>query len=191
MYPGQERIAFPLRDSMTESDVTQQAIGSDPTRALLRHLLATLAYRASKVLRDAPAGFDDFSISPSTRSPVLIVTHLGDLLEWALRTAKGEMVWRAAGSHGWNSDLERFFVALSALDEYFASGSPLVHSAETLIQGPLADALTHVGQLAMLRGVFGAPIRPESYGRAAIVAGSVGLDQPLPRREFDGDASVV
>jgi hypothetical protein len=61
---------------------------------------------------------------------------------------------------------------------------------EKLIQGPLADALTHVGQLAMLRGMAGVPVRPESYPRAEIVVGRVGIDQAAPRAEFDGDASA-
>ena len=165
----------------------------DTTRRLLRHVIATIAYRGSKVLRDAPAGFDTFSLSPSTRQPVLIVTHLGDLMDWALTAAKagGTFAWKASGSRGWSDDVRRFFASLAALDEYLASGQPLGNPAEKLIQGPLADALTHVGQLALLRGAAGAPIRPESYGRADIVAGRVGIDQAPPRREFDGDASVT
>ena len=62
---------------------------------------------------------------------------------------------------------------------------------EKLIQGPLADALTHVGQLAMLRGMVGAPVRPESFTGAEIVAGRISVDQAPPGREFDGDASAI
>ncbi len=79
--------------------------------------------------------------------------------------------------------------ALMALDAELAADRPFEGSEERMIQGPLADALTHVGQLAMLRGMAGLPIKPESYAGAEIVVGRVGLVQAAPRREFDGDAS--
>jgi len=167
-----------------------QNSGLENTRAVLRHIVATLAYRASKVLRDVPPSFAQFSSGPGTRRPVQILEHLGDLMAWGLRMAEREYLWRAEGSGDWNTELRRFFDGLAALDRFLASDAPLGHPAEMLIQGPLADALTHVGQLAMLRGAAGIPVRPESYARAQIVAGRVGLDQPPPAREFDGDASA-
>jgi hypothetical protein len=118
------------------------------------------------------------------------VAHLADLMGWALRAAEAEAKWRADGSADWKTEVRRFYDNLSALDRFLASGVPLSNSPEMLIQGPLADALTHVGQLAMLRGAANAPIRPESYARAEIVAGRVGLEQASPGREFDGDASA-
>lgn len=177
---------------MESTQHSVSATSSDATsRALLRHLVATLAYRAAKVLRDAPPTFGDFSLTPTSRRPTEIVAHLGDLLDWALWMVKGEYVWKAAGSRGWTADIERFFAALSALDDALVAHGPHGQRAEMLIQGPLADALTHVGQLAMLRGASGAPVRPESYARAEIIAGRVGPDQAPARREFDGDASAV
>ena len=164
---------------------------TDTTRALLRHLAATLAYRASKALRDAPPGFADFSIGPNSRTPVQILAHLADLMAWAARMAQGEFVWRADGSGDWDKELRRFFDGLASLDSALASDAALEQRmVESLIQGPLADALTHVGQLTMLRGAAGAAIRPESYPRAQIVAGRVGFDQATPGYEFDGDASA-
>jgi hypothetical protein len=164
----------------------------DTTRALLRHIVATLAYRAAKVLRDVPPEFADFSSGPHTRPPVQILAHMGDLMAWAARMAQGEYAWSADGSRDWNTELHRFFDRLEALDKVLASDLPLdPRNAELLIQGPLADALTHVGQIALLRGVAGIPVRPESYPRAEIVAGRVGLNQAAPGREFDGDASPL
>ena len=162
----------------------------DGERALLRHTVATLAYRAEKVLRDVPAGFADRRLAPGCRTPLEIVGHLGDLLEWAVRTAQGQMVWKAQSAGEWNADVSRFYAALAALDDYLASEMPLGHPAGVIFQGPIADALTHVGQLAMLKGLAGMPVRPESYARATIQAGRVGPDQSSERREFDGDASV-
>ena len=104
--------------------------------------------------------------------------------------AHGEYLWRADGSDDWDAEVNRFFDGLGALDQSLASQAPPENYVEMLIQGPLADALTHVGQLAMLRGAAGIPIRPESYARAEIVAGRVGLEQATPVREFDGDASA-
>lgn len=164
----------------------------DATRAMLRHLVATLAYRAAKVLRDVPLEFAEFSSGPNTRLPVQILAHMGDLMTWAGRLAQGEYVWSADGSRDWNTELQRFFDRLGALDKVLASDLPLdSRNAELLIQGPLADALTHVGQIALLRGAAGVPVHPESYARAEIVAGHVGREQAAPGREFDGDASPL
>lgn len=157
---------------------------------VVRHLAATLAYRASKVLRDVPAGFDHAAIGPSTRRPVQIVAHMADLMSWGLTLAHGESVWKAEGGENWNVEVERFFARLTELDHALSADGPFTGSLEKLIQGPLADALTHVGQIAMLRGMTGAPIRPESYARAEIVVGRVGSEQAPPGREFDGDASA-
>ena len=156
----------------------------------LRHALATLAYRAEKVLRDPPDGFASHRIGPRSRTPLEIVGHLGDLIEWAGALCAGEWTWKAASAGEWEADVARFFRALAALDARLAAGEPLGHPARQVFQAPIADALTHVGQLALLRGHAGAPVRPESYGRAEIVAGRVGREQPGPRREFDGDASA-
>jgi hypothetical protein len=168
---------------MSETRITDR-------RALLRHLAATLAYRAAKTLRDVPPGFDAFAAGPTFRRPVQIVAHMADLMNWGVHMVRGEYVWRAEGGDDWETEVRRFFDGLAALDAGLADTEPPENYTELLIQGPLADALTHVGQLAMLRGAAGAPVRPESYARAEIVVGRVGPDQAAPRREFDGDASA-
>ncbi len=154
-------------------------------RHLLRHTLATLAYRGSKVLRGAPDGFSAFRAFETTRTPGQVLAHIGDLLDWALSIAKGKQEWHDAPQQSWALDSQRFFTALSALDAYLASGQPLESPPEKLFQGPIADALTHVGQLAMLRRMVGAPVRGESYFRAEITPGRLGPDQAAPQREFD------
>jgi hypothetical protein len=111
-------------------------------------------------------------------------------MSWGVSLAHGESVWKAEGGDDWNVEVERFFARLSQLDHALAADDPFTGSLEKLIQAPLADALTHVGQIAMLRGMTGAPIRPESYARAEIVVGRVGSEQAPPGREFNGDASV-
>ena len=110
-------------------------------------------------------------------------------MAWGVSLARGGHEGKAEGSSDWRTEVDRFFENLSTLDRELASDG-FAGSLEKLIQGPLADALWHVGQLAMLRGMAGAPVRPESYARAEIVAGRVGLDQTAPRVEFDGDASA-
>ena len=160
------------------------------SRIMLRHLLATLAYRAAKVLRDVPIEFGQFQAGPATRRPVQIVAHMGDLMSWGIALARGEHVWKAEGSGDWNIEVNRFLDRLAGLDLALEAGTLPPGAEEKLIQGPLTDALTHVGQLAILRGLAGCPVRPESYARAEIVAGRVGLAQAAPVREFDGDASL-
>jgi len=159
-------------------------------RSLLRHALATLAYRAEKVLRDPPATFSGQRVVAEVRSPLEIVGHLGDLVEWAEQLAQGQWIWKAAGVGEWEADVERFYAALARLDARLAADAALGHPASVIFQGPIADALTHVGQLAMLRRLAGSPVRPESYGRAEIRTGRVGREQSTARREFDGDASA-
>jgi hypothetical protein len=136
-------------------------------RAVLRHVLATVAYRAAKVLRDVPPAFGQMTFGSTTRQPVLIVAHLADLMAWAVSLAQGEYVWKAEGGDDWDVEVRRFFGGLAALDRELANDARFRGSMDQLIQGPLADALTHIGQLSMLRGMAGAPVRPESYARAA------------------------
>ena len=154
-------------------------------RQLLRHAVATLAYRGGKALRGAPESFATFRIGDATRPPVKLVAHIGDLFDWALLMAKGKTAWKDSEPLPWNQEVERFFGTLRAFDDYLASDEPLHAPVEQLLQGPVADALTHVGQLAMLRRVAGAPIRAENYAVAEIVAGRTGADQAAARREFD------
>jgi hypothetical protein len=158
-------------------------------RTALRQLGATLAYRAAKVLRDVPPSFATFTCGESTRTPVRIVAHMGDLMTWGASIAKGGYEWKADGSDDWNREVDRFFDGLAQIDAALAA-EPFIGSIDKLIQGPLADALTHVGQIALLRGMAGMPVKPESYARADIVVGRVGREQSPPGREFEGDASV-
>ena len=157
----------------------------DGARALLRHAVATVAYRGGKAVRHAPAGFADFRSGESTRTPVRILAHVGDLYDWALWMARGEHRWRDSTPLPWNDEVARFFAALAAFDRYLAGPDPLGRPAEMLFQGPVADSLTHIGQIAMLRRLAGAPVRGENYARAHIEAGRVGAEQTAPRAEFD------
>jgi hypothetical protein len=154
-------------------------------REMLRHALATVAYRGGKALRDAPEGFAGLRIGDTTRTPAQILAHMGDLFDWALLMAKGEEAWRDSEPLPWAEEVGRFFAVLLAFDDYLASESPLATEAERLFQGPVADALTHIGQITMLRRSANAPVRGENYARAEIVAGCVGSTQSPPRREFD------
>jgi hypothetical protein len=157
----------------------------DPARQLLRHTVATAAYRGGKTLRGAPEHFAGFHIGDKTRTPAQILAHLGDLFDWALSIAEGKQAWHDSTPLPWNAEVERFFAALKNFDDYLASAEPLHAPAEGLFQGPIADALNHIGQLAMLRRLAGSPVKGENYYKAEIAAGCVGPEQPAPRREFD------
>jgi len=158
---------------------------TDPAREMLRHTLATLAYRGAKAIREAPDGFGDFQASPTSRTPSRILSHICDLVDWALSQARGKQVWTDTTPGTWADDSERFFVALRLLDDYLASAEPLGFDPGHIFQGAVADALTHVGQINFLRRMFGNPVRGENYFRAEIVTGRVESDQAAPRREFD------
>jgi hypothetical protein len=156
------------------------------SRELLRHSLATLAYRGGKAIRGAPTGFEDFSAGGKARTPGQILAHMGDLFDWALSFASGKEAWHNSKALPWDEQADRFFAALTAFDEFLASGAPLAASPERLLQGPIADAFTHVGQLTILRRLAGAPVLGEDYSVAEIKAGRVGKDQTPPAREFGG-----
>jgi hypothetical protein len=154
-------------------------------RDLLRQTVATLAYRAGKALRGAPTTFSDFSVGPSSRTPGQILAHMCDLLDWGLTMANGNEKWNVSSPAPWERDSARFHAGLDAFDKRLASADELGVSEYQLFQGPIADALTHTGQLTMLRRLAGAPVRGENYARADIVLGRLGSTQTAPRREFD------
>ena len=158
---------------------------SDPACQLLRHTLATLAYRGAKAFRGTPAEFARFRVGEKSRTPEQILAHIGDLLDWALSLAKGRQEWQASEPLPWEQNVGRFFSSLAALDACLASQAPLSGGSERIFQGPIADAFTHVGQISMLRRLAGFPVRGENYLRADVVAGRVGPEQTPARREFD------
>jgi hypothetical protein len=143
-----------------------------------------VAYRGGKALRGAPATFAAFKIGETSRTPAQILAHMGDLFDWALHLARGQQAWNDSAPLSWDREVERFFSALKAFDDHLASAESLGCSADQLFQGPVADALNHVGQLNMLRRLAGSPVKGENFFRAEIVAGRLGLEQSKPRREF-------
>jgi hypothetical protein len=157
---------------------------SDPKREFLRHTLATVAYRGGKALRNAPDSFANFTCGEGGRTPAQILAHMGDLMDWAFSMAMGQEKWNNATPLPWPQENERFFAAIKAFDDYLASSQPLAVTPEKLFQGPMADSLNHVGQIAMLRRLAGVPIKGENYSVATIAAGTVGAQQAAPKREF-------
>jgi hypothetical protein len=148
---------------------------------MLRHTLATLAYRGGKALRGAPKEFAGYG---SSRTPGEILAHICDLFDWALTLADGKQAWKNSKAQAWEADTARFFGLLEAFDRRLASGVPLGCEPEKLFQGPVADALTHVGQIAMLRRLAGCKISGENYFVAKIESGRVGAEQSAAVREF-------
>jgi hypothetical protein len=151
--------------------------------ALFRHFLAALAYRGGKCLRDAPEAFIHYDTG-NGRTPLAILAHMGDLLDWTLSMVDGQGRWKAGTPGTWDQETARFHEGLERLDRRLASGGPVQAEWPRLLQGPLADAMTHVGQLALLRRMAGVPVSNENYFLADITAGRVGPDQAPPRRPF-------
>ena len=154
----------------------------DEKREMLRHTLATVAYRAARALEGAPDHFAGFNAAG--RLPVQILAHMGDLFDWALNMAMGQERWRDTQPRAWAEEKQRFFESIQTFDAFLATGGPLHAPVEQLFQGPVADALTHVGQLAMLRRLSGSPTRGENFFVADIKAGQVGAEQPAPLKKF-------
>jgi hypothetical protein len=154
-------------------------------RDLLRQSLAVIAYRCDKILRDAPQSYVDFRAGHDSRTPVQILAHIGDLFAWALSIAKGRPGFHPSHPLPWPDEVQRFFDSLKSFDDYLASSAQLHAPPQKLLQGPIADALQHVGQLALLRRLSGTPVRGEDFYSADIATGRVGRDQSPPKFEFD------
>lgn len=145
----------------------------DLKRELLRHLLAAVTFRCGIVIRDAPENFAHFRAGDSTRSAGELLAHIGDLIEGSHYLMEGEFVRLQSSPQSWAEDAKRFFIAIREFDSYLASDAPLAHPVERIVQAPVADALTHVGQIAMLRRLAGKPIQSENFFDAEIEAGGV------------------
>lgn len=157
----------------------------DASREFLRHTVATLAYRGGKAISVAGDSVANFPASETTRTPLEILAHVGDLLDWAIGLTQGQYKFHEANPESWEEQVDRFFAAIKKLDDALASDTPLGFPPEQIFQGPIADALTHVGQIALLRRAAGSPMRGENYFKAHIEAGRVGAEQSTDRIEFD------
>lgn len=166
------------------SSVSVPGASPDGSRAFLRHAVATLAYRAAKAIRHAPPEFAEVRAAPTSRSAQEILSHMADLLDWALSQARGEERWQTTTLRSWTDEVDRFVAAMRAFDQFLARGEPLARTPEVLFQGAIADALTHAGQLALLRRLADAPLRGENFALAEIVPGRISLEQAAPRAEF-------
>jgi len=143
----------------------------DSKREALRHLLATVAYRGAVAIANEPENFAEFRVHEETRTPGELLAHIGDLLEGSLHLSKGKLVYLTSAPLPWNEEVARFSSAVKQLDSYLASESIIACPVEKLIQGPIADALTHVGQIVMLRRIAGRPVQSGGYFEAEIVPG--------------------
>ena len=155
----------------------------DDKRCMLHHFLAALAYRTQKALRDAPAGYDTFIPLAGVRSPTELVQHMTSVLGYARTVFIGGR-YRPEPLESFQAEVVRLHSILEDLAHHIKSEAPLLDgvSPERLLQGPLADAMTHVGQLALLRRLWGSPVAPENFLFADIDPQRLGVDQRAPAR---------
>jgi hypothetical protein len=149
-------------------------MNKDEKRELLRHMVATVAFRTRVALAEAPPTFAEFRVHDESRSPAEILAHIGDLLIGSRHLLQGEFVELVSRPLSWEDEAERFRAAVRMLDEFLAGDDPLVFPVEKFVQGPIGDALTHVGQLVMLRRLAGSPVEPTPYFSADIIPGRFG-----------------
>lgn len=156
----------------------------DTRHSFLRHMLATIAYRGGRALRGVTDDVATYCACDGARTPLEIVAHLGDLFAWVLSILDRAETFEGSTPGTWSAEVDRFYDLLARVDERLASVDALPVREEQLLQGPFADALTHIGQIAMLRGIAGVPVRGENYFIAEVRAGAVGPVQPAPAYEF-------
>jgi hypothetical protein len=154
--------------------------GDMHARALLRHFLAALAYRTQKALRDAPADFGDFTAGGACRTPAELVRHMTSVLGYARTFFVGGRYWPDP-EPDLASEIRRLHTMIADVAAHLERGDALTGTTPArLLQGPFADAMTHVGQLAMLRRLAGSPVPPENFIVAKVDPANLGLDQPPP-----------
>jgi len=153
----------------------------DDRRKLLNHFLAALAYRTQKALREAPEGFGSFRVVDGVRTPAELVRHMASVLGYARTFFVGGHYWPEA-LVSFDEEIERFHELLGLLAQHLRNGDALLEgmTEERLLQGPFSDAMTHAGQLALLRRLAGAPVAPENFIVAEIKEERLGPDQPRP-----------
>lgn len=153
----------------------------DDKRKMLRHFLAALAYRTQKALRGAPAEFGDFRAAGKVRAPSELIRHMTSVLGYARTYFIGGQ-YRPEPLPSFDEEIRRFHEMLESLAQHLESGAPLLQgmTAERLLQGPFSDAMTHAGQLAMLRRLAGIPVPPENFIVADIEPEKLGVEQSAP-----------
>jgi hypothetical protein len=158
----------------------------DDKRAMLRHFLAALAYRTQKALRGAPASFAEFRAAPRVRTPIELVRHMESVLGYA-RTLFDGGAYEQRPLPDFDSEVRRFHQTLADIAARLEAGAPLLadFTPERLLQGPLSDAMTHAGQLAMLRRLAGSPVPPENFLYAEVSPDNLSPEQPAPVRPGD------
>src|SRR5687768_6139482 len=151
------------------------------SRKLLRHFLAALAYRTQKALRGEPSEFADFRAGTHVRTPHELVWHMTGVIGYA-RTMLHGGKFVPPRLETFAEEIVRFHDTLAALREDFANSALTAQiSDDQFLQGPLSDAMTHAGQLAMLRRMAGSPVPSENFIFASIDGENVSADQAEPR----------
>ena len=153
---------------------------SRESRRLLQHFLAAVAYRTQKALRGAPDAFADFRAGINVRTPHEIVWHMTGVIGYARTMFHGGR-FTPARAETFPREIERLHATFEGLREDF--GNPGLSASitdEQFLQGPLSDAMTHAGQLALLRRLAGSPVASEDFIFAKIDASNVTADQADP-----------
>ena len=151
---------------------------TDARTELLRHLVATIAFRATVALRGFPEAAAATPPADGARTPLELLAHLADLMQWSALLVRGEGRPRRAVDGSWQAAEARLYAGLAALDAALTDASTPSYDADALVHGPLADALTHVGQLLLVRRLAGAPAERQRYLTADVRTGVVGPEQP-------------
>ena len=163
-----------------------QGAKAEGKNELVRHLLATLVYRTTKIIRDSPEDYPGTSIGSGVRTPEKVLGHINSLIQLSNRFWSPERpvsmadLQKSSGKKGWEREVELFYQLSAQFDATLAEhAAPRKYTPEKILQGPFTDAFTHVGQLALLRRMAGSSIKGESYWMADVKPGQVGPAQPL------------
>ena len=146
---------------------------------MLRHFLASITYRATKAIKNVPETYPAHDLGKGVKTPLRILHHITGVLTYA-HSFFEHYDTTHIDVKSWDAEVGEFYSILSKLDKSIQEKKPKEVTEEQLLQGPLSDAMTHIGQLSMLRRLADSPLPSENFIFADVRKGAVGPNQPDP-----------
>ena len=145
---------------------------------LLRHTLSTIAYRFQKSVSSANEDFGNFRAAEDSRTAVEIINHIFDIINKTKVFIKDDRFDKSLPIQlDFKSEIDRFHNTLQELDFLLSETELEIDYSKKLIQGPLSDVLSHIGQIALMSGLDGNKIKGENFSSAKIITGNTSSNQ--------------
>ncbi len=128
----------------------------------IQHFLKVLSYRFEKAIHNAAESYPKHASGHGIRTPLELLGHMNGVLEFAISSLKNQPR-RNIPEQSWQEQITLYYEKLKELNQLMQENSFDTDTLERILQGPLADAMTHIGQLAMMRRLANSAIAGENY----------------------------